>query len=155
MPAMRARVVTLVGVLAMMPSLGAMQPAQAPAISGRVVDPDGSPVSSGTVALMLSSTSRVTAAITRDGEFRITPDRADRQALFISVPGFAPYRANITVPPSRTMKLPDIQLRQATYYRAHLITTDGDQLGGRGIRWRTLDAHSAQHGWRDHGGGQR
>jgi hypothetical protein len=141
---MRARALILVGLLSFVTRAGALQPVMAPpAISGRVIAPDGSPVASGSVALMVSSMNRVTAAITRDGEFRITPDRADRQALFIAVPGFAPYRANVTVPPSRAMKLPDIQLRAATYYRVQLIAADGDQLGGRGVKWRTLDADGA------------
>src|SRR3954466_6849318 len=78
------------------------------AITGHVLDPDGKPVTTGTVALMTTANARVSAIINQLGEFRIVPDAGQRQSLFISVPGFAAYRAYISVPASRRMALPDI-----------------------------------------------
>lgn len=119
--------------------LSAQPAADPPSITGVVLDPDGRPVASGAVALITSSNSRVTAAITRHGEFRIAPDAVGRQALVIAAPGLAPYRANLDVPASRRMALPDIQLLQATYFRARFISSDGEPLGGT-LRRRSLDA---------------
>ena len=119
-------------------SLGLAQ-TNAPAITGVVVDPDGHPVTTGSVALMSSQNARVTAAIDRAGRFRVVPDTQGRQSLFISVPGFAPYRAHVDVPASRAMALPDIQLLQGTYFRVAFITPDGEPLSGS-IRRRSFDA---------------
>src|SRR6476620_10793681 len=95
-------------------------------ITGRVVDPDGKPVATGTVAMMTTANGRVTAVINRLGQFRIVPDAGQRQSLFISVPNFAPYRAFVNVSSSRRMNLPDIQLQQATVFIARFVTTDGE-----------------------------
>ena len=131
--------VVAVLLLAAQAGFSAQTPAEPPSISGVVLDPDGTPVTSGIVALVTTSNSRVTAAINRLGEFRIAPDAVGPQALFISAPGLAPYRANLNVPVSRRMTLPAIQLLQATYFRARFISADGEPLGGT-IRRRSLDA---------------
>jgi hypothetical protein len=138
------RIITGVVVARLLPLvvglLSIVQSAQEPpAITARVLTPDGVAVSSGTVALVSSGRNRVTSSIAKDGRFRIVADATDRQSLIISVLGFAPYRANIIVPPSRAMKLPDLTLLQATYYRLRVVTPDREPLSGR-VRFLSLDA---------------
>ena len=120
--------------------VAALQPA-APAtgITGVVLDSDGAPVTGGNVALMMPSTTRVSAEIDRSGGFRILADRDGRQTLFVSVPGHAPYRAYLNVPASRIMALPPIALTAATYFHARFVTTDGELLAASGLRNRSLD----------------
>jgi hypothetical protein len=119
----------------------AAQPAAVQAgITGLVLAPDGAPVTQGNVALMSSSVARVTAAIDRTGHFRIVPDEPGLQRLFISVPGYAPYRANVTVPASRVMALPDLTLLEPTYFHARFVTADGESLPAGGMRRRSIDS---------------
>ena len=92
---------------------------------------------------MMSQTSRVIAAIDRTGQFRILPDGPGWQRLFISVPGYAPYRANVTVPPSRTIALPAVTLLEPTYFHARFVTTDGEPLAAGGLRRQSLDIDGA------------
>ena len=130
--------------LSIAPAPRAAQPATAdPGITGEVRAPDGSPVTQGTVALMMSATSKVMAAIDRTGHFRILPDAPGWQRLFVSVPGFAPYRANVTVPSSRTMTLPALTLLEPTYFHARLATSDGELLAAGGVRRQSLDIDGA------------
>lgn len=108
-------------------------------ITGVVLAPDGSPVTQGAVALMTSATNSINATIDRTGRFRIVPDSPGWQRLFIAVPGLAPHRLNVTVPPSRNVALPDIPLREPSYFRARFVTTKGEPLSG-GLRRRVIDA---------------
>ena len=108
-------------------------------ITGLVLTPDGAPVTQGNVTLMTSMTSRVNAAIDRSGHFRLLPDGQGSKRLFISVPGLAPYRANLNVPSSRTMALPDITLQEATYFHARFVTTESEPLPAAGLRKRSID----------------
>ena len=114
-----------------------------PGITGLVLAPDGAPVTQGNVMVMTSPNARVNAAIDRTGHFRIVPDTLGLQRLFISVPGYAPYRANVTVPPSRTMALPDITLLEATYFHARFVTAEGEPLPAGGMRRRSIDSDGA------------
>ena len=127
--------------LSMAPASRAAQPAatREAGITGRVLTPDGTPVTQGNVTLMTFPTNRVNAAIDRTGHFRILPDGQGWRRLFISVPGFAPHLANVTVPSSRTMALPDITLQQATYFHARFVTTEGEPLAAGGLRRRAID----------------
>ena len=126
--------------LSIAPAPRAAQPAAPePGITGQVLAPDGSPVTRGTVGLITSPAGRVRAAIDRTGRFRIVPDAQGRQPLFISVPGYAPYRANLTVPPSRVMPLPAITLLEATYFHARFVNIDGEPLAASGLRRRSID----------------
>ena len=120
--------------------LHAAQPAAPPAITGRVLSHDGSPVSGGSVTLLTSTTSHVDAAIDQRGRFRIVPDATGPRQLFISVTGHAPYRAIVSVPSSRAMALPDITLDDATYFRVRFATGDGDQVATSALRLRSLDS---------------
>jgi hypothetical protein len=133
--------------LSIAPAPRAAQPVPPePGITGLVLAPDGSPVTQGTVGLLTASIvgrASVTATIDRTGHFRIMPDTQGRQPLVISVPGYAPYRANVAVPPSRTMALPDITLLEATHFHARFVTTDGEPIAASGLRRRSLDVDGA------------
>ena len=107
-------------------------------ITGEVLTPEGGPATQGTVVLMMSSTSRVNAPIDRKGQFRILPDGPGWQRIFISVPGFAPYRATVTVPQSRTLKLPPITLLEPSYFHARFVTKEGEPLAA-GLRRQAID----------------
>ena len=111
----------------------------APAITGRVVTPDGAPVTQGTVAVIASD--RVTAAIDRNGNFRLSPVGSAPQQLFISVPGYAPYRAIVALPAARQVALPDITLIEATYFHVRFTTGDGEPLAASGLRRRSIDGN--------------
>src|SRR5215213_4343804 len=115
-----------------------------PGITGRVLAHDGPPVTGGTVTLMTSSTSHVDAAIDRDGKFKIVPDGGSRQRLFISVTGHAPYRATLTMPPSRAIALPDITLVEATFFHARFVTAEGEPLAASFLRVQSLDIDGIQ-----------
>lgn len=128
------------GILASSPR-AAMQEAPATGITGEVLTPDGVPVPGGTVALVTFTTTRATAAINRNGRFRVLPDGAERYQLHISVPGYAPYHATVHVPPSRRMALPPITLLAPTYFHAKFATPQGEALGSAGLRRRFLDSN--------------
>ena len=85
-------------------------------LSGYVLAPDGTPVSSGSV-LIQSPAARASASIERTGRFRLIPNVPGVHQISVSVSGLAPYRVNVTVPPSRTLRLPMIRLSPATYVR--------------------------------------
>ena len=132
---------TFLVLLSVAPAPLASQPVATPepGISGRVLAPDGAPVTQGNVTLMTSPNNLVNATIDRTGHFRILPDGQGWRRLFISVPGFAPHRVNVTVPSSRKMTLPDFTLRDATYFHARFVTTDGEPLAAGGLRKRSID----------------
>src|SRR5918993_3943561 len=75
-------------------------------LSGTVFAPDGAPVTSGNVALDARNV-RVTGTIEGSGRFRVVPTTPGLHQLTITVPQFAIYRVDVTVPPSRMVKLPD------------------------------------------------
>ena len=124
----------------MAPAPRAAQPADASGVSGEVRAPDGSIVTQGNVALMTSPGTVVTGAIDRTGHFRVVPDVPGRHRLFISVPGYAPHRVNVTVPQSRRIALPPITVRDATYFRARFVTADGEPLPAGNLRRQSIDA---------------
>jgi hypothetical protein len=103
-------------------------------VTGSVIAPDGTPASGGTALLSGSRT-----PLDRNGYFRLIPSAAGLSQLFINVPGFAPYRVKVSVPASRTMKLPPIQLSPATYFRARFVTTDGDLITSPQLRRQSFD----------------
>lgn len=139
-PALRMLVLVAVTAAAAPGSRAATQESAATGITGQVLAPDGSPVTSGNVALVTSSTNRVISAIDRHGQFRILPDTPGWQQFFIAVPGHTPYHARITVPTSRIMALPAITLQPATYYHARFVTADGEPLAVAALRRRSIDS---------------
>src|SRR5215468_4255049 len=86
-------------------------------VSGYVLAPDGTPVSVGTV-----SDGRSTASIDRTGHFRLVTPRSGLLQMLVSVPGLAPYRFTVTVPASRSLRLPVIRLATAVYFRVRFVS---------------------------------
>jgi hypothetical protein len=116
------------------------QPGKEPVgLSGYVLAPDGVPVSGGTVVIGSRRESRVSFSIQGTGRFRVVPDRVGLHELHVIVPGLAPYRVNVTVPPSRTLGLPVIRLSPATYFRVQLVAASGEPISLPAIRRRSLD----------------
>ena len=111
-------------------------------IGGSVLTPDGTLVTTGSVALVYGPENRVNGAIDREGRFHLVPETAGRQSLFISVPGFAPYRVNVHVPSSKRMALPPITLVPRTLVRARFVTPEGEVIPPS-IRGRSVDAEGA------------
>jgi len=83
--------------------------ADEPGVSGYVLAPDGTPMSSGTVVAQMGFSS-TTASIDSTGRFRVMPMRSGSSQLLVSVPGLTPYRVAVTVPNSRSLRLPVIRL---------------------------------------------
>jgi hypothetical protein len=111
-------------------------------LSGYVLAPDGAPVTGGT-AVVESRTPfpsvRAAAAIDRTGRFRLVPESAGVQTVVVRVPGLAPYRVSVAVPPSRTLKLPVIRLDPATHFRVRFVSAAGEPLASPQLRRQSLD----------------
>ena len=107
-------------------------------LTGTVLAPDGRPVAGGAVSLLLQR-SRVTASIQPDGHFSLRPDLAETGYLFVNVPGLAPFRIRVTVPPSRSVKLPPLRLWPPTYFRVRFISPDGQPVTAPNLRRESLD----------------
>ena len=110
-------------------------------LSGTVLAPDGTPVSGGRVVLVRSLSNRTTATIDRSGHFKQALESEGPLQVWILVPGLAPYRFNLIVPASRTVKLPPIRLSPATYFRAQFVTADGEAITSPTLRHQSLDAN--------------
>ncbi len=108
-------------------------------IHGYVLAPGGVPVSGGTV-VYVSSLARASTSIDRFGRFRILPDRAGLYRVVVSVPGFAPYPFRVTVPLSRTLRLPVIHLGPATFFRVRFVSSSGESIMSPAVRRRSFDA---------------
>jgi len=107
-------------------------------LSGYVLAPDGTPVSSGSV-LIQSPAARASASIERTGRFRLIPNVPGVHQISVSVSGLAPYRVNVTVPPSRTLRLPMIRLSPATYFRARFVSAGGEPITAARLTRHSLD----------------
>ena len=110
-----------------------------PGIRGYVLTPDGTPVSGGTVIVRLGFDSS-TATIDPTGRFRVVPARTGVHQLAVRVPGFAPFRLIVTVPPSRSLRLPVIRLSAGAYVRVRLVAADGEPILAPELRQRLFDA---------------
>jgi hypothetical protein len=104
-------------------------------VTGYVLAPDGTPVSVGTVV----SDTRTTASIDRAGRFRLVTPRSGVQQLLVSVPGLAPYRLTMTVPASRSQRLPVIRLAPAAYFRVRFVSAAGEPITAPLLRRRLFD----------------
>src|SRR5215471_12680244 len=104
-------------------------------VTGYVLAPDGNPVSGGTVV----ADSRTTASIDRTGRFRLVTPRSGLQQVLVSVPGLAPYRLNVTVPASRSLRLPVIRLAPASYFRVRFVSAAGESIAAPQLRRRLFD----------------
>jgi Carboxypeptidase regulatory-like domain len=107
-------------------------------ITGYVIAPDGAPVIEGTVVAQLDA-SRATASIDRTGRFRVVPTRSGLHQIVVSAPGLAPYRLTVTVPPSRSLRLPVIHLAPGGYFRVHLVSPAGEAITAPQLRLRVFD----------------
>ena len=81
--------------------------------------------------------------IERSGRFRIPAERAGVFRVAISVQGFAPYRFRVTLPTSRTLRLPVIHLEPATYYRVRFVSPAGEPIAAPFIRQLSFDGSGA------------
>ena len=112
-----------------------------PGLSGTVLAPDGTSVSGGRVIVVRGPSNRTTATIDRSGHFKLALEAEGPHQLWIVVPGMAPYRFNLIVPASRTVKLPPIRLSPPTYFRARFVTADGIAITSPMLRHVSLDAN--------------
>ena len=110
-----------------------------PAVTGYVLTPEGTPVSEGTVVAQ-AGTTRTTASIDRTGRFRLITTRSGPHQIVVSVPGLSLYRVAVTVPASRSVRLPVIRLAPAGYFRVRLISPSGEPIGAPLFRRRVFDA---------------
>ena len=109
-----------------------------PGVSGYVLAPDGTPVSGGTVVAQ-SGFASTTASIDRTGRFRLVPTRSGLHQFLVSVPGLPPYRVTVTVPASRSLRLPVIRLAPGAYFRVRLVTPAGEPIIAPQLRRRLFD----------------
>jgi carboxypeptidase family protein len=135
------RRLVLLALLAVPASLASQGAADEPGIYGYVLAPGGIPVSGGTVAYPSFAASASTS-IDRFGRFRIPVDRTGAYRVTVSVPGFAPYQFRVTVPASRTVRLPVIHLEPATYFRVRFVSPTGEPITSPAIRRRSFDGSS-------------
>jgi carboxypeptidase family protein len=112
-----------------------------PVVSGYVLAPDGTPVSGGTVFAQ-SGFVPVTASIDSAGRFRLVPMRSGSHQFLVSVPGLAPHRFTVTVPDSRSLRLPVIRLARGAYFRVRLVSPAGEPIIAPQLRRRLFDASS-------------
>lgn len=114
-------------------------------LSGYVLAPDGTPVSSGSVVIQPPGfgPTASTTSIDRTGRFRLVPDTPGDHQLSVTVSGLAPYRVSVNVPPSRTLKLPVIRLSPATYFRVRFASAAGEPIASPLIRRQSLDTSGA------------
>src|SRR5688572_24925396 len=129
----------LLALLAVPGSLASQGAVDEPGIYGYVLAPDGIPVSGGTVV----SAASASTSIDRIGRFRIPVDRGGVYRVMVSVPGFAPYQFRVTVPASRTLRLPVIHLEPATHFRVRFVSPTGQPITAPAIRRRSFDGSGA------------
>ncbi len=109
-----------------------------PGVSGYVLAPNGTPVFGGTVVAQ-SGFASTTASIDRTGRFRLVPTRSGLHQFLVSVPGLPPYRVTVTVPASRSLRLPVIRLAPGAYFRVRLVTPAGEPIIAPQLRRRLFD----------------
>src|SRR5262245_4981340 len=112
--------------------------ADEPGVSGYVLAPGDVPVLGGTIVFVSAGTSSFTP-IERSGRFRIPVVRAGVLRVSLSVPGFVPYQFRVTVPASRTLRLPVIHLEPATYFRVRFVAPSGEPIVSPVIRRLSFD----------------
>ena len=112
---------------------------EASGISGYVLGPDGAPVSGGT-AIGQAGFLSTTVPIDSTGRFRMFPQRPGVHELLISAPALAPYRMLVTVPDSKSLRLPVIRLDGGVYFRVRLVTPAGEPILAPQLRRQLYDA---------------
>src|SRR5438552_14894803 len=142
MTAQVASVLLLVNVVMLMSTATGARPqagVEDPGVSGYVLTPDGAPVSGGMVIARLGMVSS-TAAIDPTGRFRVVPARSGVHQFLVSVPAFAQFRFMVTVPPSRSLRLPVIRLSAGVYFRVRLVSAGGEPILAPRFHRRLFDA---------------
>lgn len=129
----------LLAVLVVPCLLVAQGAAEEPGISGYVLAPGDVPVSGGAVASMSPAAYPASTAIDRTGRFRIPVQRPGVVRVTVSVPGFTPYHFRVTVPASRTVRLPVIHLQPATHFRVRFVSPAGEPITSPVIRRLSFD----------------
>jgi hypothetical protein len=109
-----------------------------PGVSGYVLAPDGTPVSGGTVVAQSGIVS-TTSSIDSTGRFRLVPARSGLHQFLVSVPGLVPYRITVTVPASKSLRLPVIRLAPGAYFRVRLVSPAGEPIIAPQLRRRLFD----------------
>ena len=112
-------------------------------VSGYVVAPDGAPVASGVVVVTANPNQRVTTSVDRSGFFRFVPVQPGVHRVYLSVPGLEPHRFDLTVPASRSIKLPAITLSPPTYVRVRVVSNAGEPIPSARVRRDTFDGQLA------------
>ena len=133
------RGLALLALLVVPCALVAQGAADEPGMSGYVLAPGDVPVSGGTVASLSLASYPSPTAIDRTGRFRIPVQRAGDFRVTISVPGFTPYHFRVTVPASRTLRLPVIHLEPATYFRVRFVSSAGEPITSPVVRRLSFD----------------
>lgn len=142
MTALVASVLLLVNVAMLMSTATDARPqasVEDPGVSGYVLTPDGAPVSGGMVIARLGMVSS-TASIDPTGRFRVVPARSGVHQFVVSVPGLAPFRFMVTVPPSRSLRLPVIRLSAGASFRVRLVSAGGEPILAPQFHRRQFDA---------------
>jgi hypothetical protein len=145
------------GLLSSFVATDASQPVvKEPGVSGYVLAPDGTPVSGGTVVAQVGMISPITS-IDRAGRFRWVPRRAGSVQLLISAPGLAPYRVNVVVPDSRSLRLPVIRPAQGSDVRKRVNGRRSRQRIGspRRTAWSRFARPARSRNVRDRAAGRR
>ena len=110
-----------------------------PGVSGYVLAPDGAPVSGGMVIARFGMVSS-SASIDSTGRFRVVPARSGVHQFVVSVPGLAPFRIMVTVPQSRSLRLPVIRLSAGALFRVRLVSPGGEPILAPQFHRRLFDA---------------
>src|SRR5262249_14867836 len=82
-----------------------------------VLAPDGTPVSGG---IVFAQGIVSPAFIDSTGRFRLVTMRSGAHQFLVRVPGLVPYRVDVTVPDSRSLRLPVIRLASGVSVRVRL-----------------------------------
>ena len=114
------------------------QIAEEPGVTGYVLAPDGTPVSSGTVVAQSALVS-TTVSIDSAGRFRFVPIRSGFLQVLVSVPGLVPYRLTAIVPDSKSLRLPVIRLASGPYFRVRLVSAAVEPIIAPQLRRRMFD----------------
>jgi hypothetical protein len=96
-------------------------------LGGYILNPEGLPVSSGTVTLRTGGAAS-SASISQYGRFRIVPHVAGLHDLYVSVPGLMVHHVQVTVPPSKTLLLPPFRLPPASFLHVRFLSPEGEPV---------------------------
>ena len=110
-----------------------------PGVSGYVLSPDGAPVSGGMVIARFGMVSS-SVSIDSTGRFRVVPARSGVHQFVVSVPGLVPFRIMVTVPQSRSLRLPVIRLSAGALFRVRLVSAGGEPILAPQFHRRQFDA---------------